>query len=186
MPTFHRIFIADGSSELDLGLIGFGARIASECEARTLVALTPAAGRLLPAFSPIVSRIYECTRAPLPEYRVLPPSDSPVISAEEYRADLILARYSGTDRCSRGAARRLMWEAPCSVWLWPWEQDVTSEPMICQAPEISRVGFALRRDDTERRLLSNCPLLSIRAQPRSTGIRQILRDLFALQEPQFN
>ena len=187
MHSFTRILIADLSSELDLGLIGFGVRIAGECAASTMLAVTPAAARFLPAFAPVIDRMCDCARTPVPECRILPAPESPVSFAEEYRADLILARYSGVDRRSRHAARRLMWEAPCSVWLCPWEQNATADPLICPAPEISWLGFALRRDDADRLLLSNSPLLSLRARPRTAGgVRQIIRDLFALPEPQFN
>ncbi len=187
MQSFHRVIIADLSSELDLGLIGFGARIAGKTSARTLLAVAPTAARFIPAFTPVIEGIYNCVRAPIPECRVLPPRESPVAFAEEYRADLMLVRYSGLERRSRETARRLMWEAPCSVWLCPWEQNVSGEPQICPAPEISWLGFALRRDDAERVLSSNGPVLSLRTQPRPAGgVRQVMRDLFALQEPQFN
>ena len=186
MQSFHRIIIADLSSELDLGLIGFGARIAAQTSARSLLAVTPTAARFLPAFTPVIDGIYNCVRAPIPECRVLPACESPVAFAEEYRADLMLMRYSGLERRSREIARRLMWEAPCSVWLCPWEQNESAEPFICPAPEISWLGFVLRRDDMDRRLELNGPLLSLRVQPRSSGVRQVVRDLFALEEPQFN
>ena len=187
MQSFHRVIIADLSSELDLSLIGFGARIAAKTAASTLLAVTPTASRFLTAFTPVINGIYDCVRAPMPEYRVLPPCESPVAFAEEYRADLMLVRYSGLDRRSREVARRLMWQAPCSVWLCPWEQNEYAEPLICPAPEISWLGFALRRDDSERLLLPNGPVLSLRTQPRfPAGVRQVMRDLFALPEPQFN
>jgi hypothetical protein len=186
MPEFQRVLVADLSSELDLGLIGFGAHIAAESSAGSLLAFTPAAARFLPVFSPIIDRIYNCLTLPAPSYRVLPASESAAGFAEEFRADLMLARYSGADKRSREFYRRLIWEAPCSVWLFPWEQNTSAEPLICPAPELSWLGYALRRDDTEHRLSLNRPLLSVRAQRRSVGVRQILRDLFALEEPQFN
>jgi hypothetical protein len=188
MRRFEHVIIADLSGNLDLELIGCGARTASVSGASSILAVTQPGGEMLQAFASVVRAIYERERAAEPRYRVLPNSGFGTLLSitDDSPDDLLLVRYSGLDSRSRRAARRLLCAAPTSVLLLP-EAATATEMIQIDAPEVSSVGSALRRDGTEKVLSANVPLLSLRRTRRSTpGLRQILREIFAHPEPTFN
>jgi hypothetical protein len=160
MRFFRRVMIADLSGNFDLELFRYGVRIAARAAKDTVLVIYPAGACMLRSFSSVVHRILAAEDAPAPAYRVLPQPDLDTLlgMAHESAADVILVRYSGSHAQSRKFARRLLREAPCSVWLHP----------AGESPSFTRavIGFGL--DKTGSILLEAAARLS-----RSLGMNDL-------------
>jgi hypothetical protein len=120
MRIFQRLLVADLSLPFDGEFLSYGAAVAKAVAGDVLV-LTAAGAYGLREFAPAVKRTFAREEAPTPAIGVLPEPDlqtlSSSVSAAE--ADLLLLRYSSGSFRERELARRIVCEAPCSVWLVP-------------------------------------------------------------------
>ena len=120
MRRFQRLLVADLSLPFDGEFLSYGASVAKAVAGDVLV-LSAAGAYGLREFAPVVRRTFAREQAPTPAVGVLPEPDlqtlSSSVSAAE--ADLLLLRYSSGSFRERELSRRIVCEAPCSVWLVP-------------------------------------------------------------------
>ena len=120
MRLFQRLLIADLSVPFDEELLRYGA-VAARAIAKDVLVLTAAGACGLCEFAPVVRHTFAREEAPAPAVGVLPEPDLQALSTSvrAAEADLLLLRYSTGSYREREVARRIVCEAPCSVWLLP-------------------------------------------------------------------